>query len=80
MLGERAYKHQQYLSGSLFCARCGSRLQFGVTNARRGGSYELFFCAGRHSGRTSRDLPWLPLEQSRRLWPSGGSRRPLPRS
>ena len=61
--GERSRKHQQYLSGSLFCARCRSRLLFGVATGRRGDKYEYFFCAGRHTGRTGCDLPYLPLEQ-----------------
>jgi site-specific DNA recombinase len=61
--GERSWKHKHYLSGSLFCARCGSRLLFGIHTGRRGDMYEYFFCAGRHSGRTECDLPWLPLEQ-----------------
>ena len=61
--GERSWKHQHYLSGSLFCARCRARLLFGVTTGRRGDHYEYFFCAGRHAGRTGCDLPYLPLEQ-----------------
>jgi site-specific DNA recombinase len=61
--GERSWEHKQYLSGSLFCARCASRLLFGVTTGRRGDTYEYCFCSGRHSGRTACDLPWLPLEQ-----------------
>jgi len=61
--GERAHKHKHYLAGSVFCARCGSRLLFGITTGRRGERYEYFFCAGRHSGRTGCNLPYLPLEQ-----------------
>ncbi|MEX5718192.1 recombinase family protein [Geodermatophilus maliterrae] len=61
--GERSHKHKHYLSGSLFCARCGARLLFGISTSRRGERYEYFFCAGRHSGRSSCDLPYLPLEQ-----------------
>jgi site-specific DNA recombinase len=63
LAGERSYKHGHYLAGSLYCGRCRSRLLFGVNRGRRGDTYEYFFCAGRHSGRTSCDLPWLPLEQ-----------------
>ncbi len=36
---------------------------FGVATGRRGDHYDYFFCSGRHSGRTSCDLPYLPLEQ-----------------
>jgi hypothetical protein len=48
---------------SAFCARCGSRLQFSMTTGRRGERYDYFTCAGRHYGRTTCDLPWLPVEQ-----------------
>ncbi len=61
--GERSHKHKHYLSGSLSCARCGSRLLYGITTSRRGDRYPYFFCAGRHAGRTGCDLPYLPLEQ-----------------
>jgi hypothetical protein len=45
------------------CARCGSRLIFGISTGRQGDQYEYFFCAGRHSGRDGCDLPYLPVEQ-----------------
>src|SRR3954451_1256633 len=61
--GERSFKHRQYLTGSPFCARCGSRLQLSMTTGRRGERYDYLTCAGRHYGRTACDLPWLPLEQ-----------------
>lgn len=61
--GERSHKHRRHLSGSVFCARCGSRLQFSVTTGLRGDRYDYFLCSGRRSGRTHCDLPWLPLEQ-----------------
>ena len=32
--GERSHKH--YLSGSPLCARCGSRLLFGISTGRQG--------------------------------------------
>jgi site-specific DNA recombinase len=41
--GERSWKHKHYLSGSVFCARCGSRLLFGITTGRRSDTYEYFF-------------------------------------
>jgi hypothetical protein len=61
--GERSYKHRHYLAGSVFCGRCESRLLFGVTTGSKGMRYEYFFCAGRQSGRTGCELPYLPLEQ-----------------
>jgi site-specific DNA recombinase len=63
LAGERSQKHKHYLSGSLFCARCGSRLLFGISTGRQGDHYEYFFCSSRHSGRTGCDLPYLPVEQ-----------------
>ncbi len=61
--GERSYRNKHYLVGTVFCDRCKSRLLFGSNTGRRGDSYEYFFCAGRHSGKTGCDLPYLPLEQ-----------------
>jgi DNA invertase Pin-like site-specific DNA recombinase len=44
--GERSWRHQHHLRGSLFCAECGRRLMF--THARgNGGLYAYFVCAGR---------------------------------
>jgi len=44
--GEKDRKHHHYLKGSVFCARCGSRLC--LTNAK--GAYLYFFCLGRAKG------------------------------
>lgn len=60
--GEKRRVHHHYLKGSVFCARCGSRLsrcQF----KGNGGSYYYFFCLGRQSKRTNCDLPYLPESQ-----------------
>jgi len=61
--GERSYRHQHYLAGTVFCGRCQSRLLFAVAKGRLGDSYDYLFCAGRHSGRTNCDLPYLPADQ-----------------
>ncbi len=63
---ERTSKHEHYLAGSLFCARCGARLLFGYQRGKSGTQYPYFFCSGRHSGRTECKLPWLPLAQVER--------------
>ena len=63
LAGERSYRHKHYLTGSLFCGRCRSRLLFGVNTGQRGDQYEYFFCAGRHADPTSCDLPYIPLRQ-----------------
>ncbi|MCU1692837.1 MAG: hypothetical protein JWM64_1928 [Frankiales bacterium] len=61
--GERSYRQQHYLTGTLRCGRCQSRLLFVVTRGRRGDLYEYFYCAGRHSGRTDCRLPHIPVAQ-----------------
>ncbi len=56
--GERSHRRTHYLKGSLLCNRCGSRLAYCVSRGN-GGSYEYFFCLGRHERRTNCDLPHL---------------------
>ena len=48
--GEKQRVHHHYLKGSVFCARCGSRLCLTKATGRRGGQYLYFFCVGRHKG------------------------------
>ena len=69
--GDRSWRHNQYLKGTVFCARCGERLCYGFGQGN-GGEYAYFFCLGRKTKRTSCDLPYLPAEQVddavERLW------------
>jgi site-specific DNA recombinase len=58
--GERSYRRQHYLTGSLRCARCMSRMGYGVSRGKNGEPYAYFFCLGRHSGRTDCTLRYLP--------------------
>jgi site-specific DNA recombinase len=60
--GDRSWRHEHYLKGSLFCARCQSRLGFGISRGKTGQHYPYFFCLGRHTKRTSCDLPYLPVD------------------
>ncbi len=60
--GDRSWRHEHYLKGSLFCARCQSRLGFGVSRGKSGQLYPYFFCLGRHTKRTTCDLPYLPVD------------------
>ena len=60
--GEKSRIHEHYLKGTVFCARCQSRLGFNRA-AGNGGQYDYFMCLGRHSGRTSCDLPYLRLDE-----------------
>ncbi|MDR1186596.1 MAG: recombinase family protein [Bifidobacteriaceae bacterium] len=55
---ERPRKHRHYLSGTVKCARCGSRLVYNVITGN-GGRYDYFTCTGRLSKRTDCDLPYL---------------------
>src|SRR5947209_3881524 len=58
--GEKQRKHAHYLKGSVFCGQCGSRLCF--TRARgHGGTYEYFFCVGRHQRRVACTQPYIPV-------------------
>jgi hypothetical protein len=61
--GERSWKHDHYLKGTLVCAECGSRLYYTVAKGRFG----YFRCIGRNTGRTScsqsRYIPAADLER-----------------
>ena len=43
--GERSYRRQHYLSGSLVCGRCRSRLGYGLSTGRTGESYGYSFAS-----------------------------------
>ena len=59
--GQKTQQHQHYLKGSIFCARCKSRLS--ITFAKgNGGIYPYFFCLGRQRGGKC-DQPCLPVDQ-----------------
>ena len=61
--GERSWKHDHYLKGTLVCAECGSRLYYVVAKGRFG----YFRCVGRNTGRTrcpqGRYVPVVELER-----------------
>ena len=62
--GERSWKHDHYLKGTLVCAECGSRLYYVVVKGRFG----YFRCVGRNTGRTrcprGRYVPAAELESA----------------
>ncbi|MEO7015782.1 MAG: recombinase family protein [Leifsonia sp.] len=60
--GDRSWRHTHYLKGSLICHRCGGRMGYGHSRGK-GGVYSYFFCLGRHTGRTSCDLPYISVEK-----------------
>ena len=60
--GEKQRIHNHYLKGTVFCGRCGSRLCFGRAKGH-GGTYEYFFCVGRHQKRTDCRLAYLAVDE-----------------
>ena len=46
--GERSWKHDHYLKGTLVCAECGSKMYYALAKGRFG----YFRCIGRNTGRT----------------------------
>jgi site-specific DNA recombinase len=60
--GDRAWRHDHYLKGSLFCAGCDSRLAVSYSQGKGGTVYPYFYCLGRNKKRTVCDLPFLPVE------------------
>jgi site-specific DNA recombinase len=60
--GDRSWRHEHYLKGTLICARCGSRLGLSRSRGKTGRYYFYFFCLGRNKRRTTCDLPYLPAE------------------
>lgn len=60
--GDRSWKHNHFLKGSLVCHHCDGRIGFGYSSGK-GGQYAYFFCLGRHTGRTTCDLPYLPADE-----------------
>ena len=50
--GERHWKHEHYLKGTVFCSKCGGRLS--LTHATgNGGAYVYFYCLGRKANGQS---------------------------
>lgn len=43
--GDRSWRHEHYLKGTLFCARCDSRFGFGYSKGK-GGTYAYFLLPG----------------------------------
>src|SRR5581483_2564504 len=62
--GERSWKNDHYLKGTLVCTECGSRLYYAVAKGRFG----YFRCVGRNTGRTrcseGRYVPAAELERA----------------
>lgn len=63
LAGDRSWKHDHYLKGSLRCERCGSRIAYGISTGKSGGKYPYFFCLGRAKKRTDCNLPSLSVDE-----------------
>ncbi len=72
--GERSYRREHYLVGSLRCARCASRLLYTVCTGRGGAEYGYFYCSSRVSGRSTCACGTCRRTSSKT--PSSGSGRP----
>lgn len=59
---ERNRRHPHYLKGTLYCARCRSRLSIQPATGKSGGQYVYFFCLGRQRG-TKCGQPFIQVEQ-----------------
>lgn len=60
--GDRSWKNLIPTKGVLVCNRCGSRVSYGKSRGE-GGTYEYFFCLGRHAKRTGKcSLPYIPAD------------------
>jgi site-specific DNA recombinase len=58
---EKHRKHPNYLKGTIFCLRCGSRYCVQIARGR-GGTYEYFFCLGRNKYRNNCTQGHLHIE------------------
>jgi site-specific DNA recombinase len=59
--GEKVRRHPHYLKGSIFCAKCGSRLCFSRSRGN-GGSYDYFFCLGKSRYRFDCDMKYVAVD------------------
>lgn len=57
--GEKQWKHEHYLKGTVYCGLCRRRLIFTKCTGRGGVRYAYFVCGTRHEGGSC-ELPYLP--------------------
>jgi site-specific DNA recombinase len=58
--GERSYKRDHYLAGTLRCGRCRRRLLYTMSRGSKGQWYGYFYCASRSGGGRPCGLRYLP--------------------
>ena len=72
LAGDRSWRRQHYLKGSLFCVYCESRLGLTYSTGRNGMVYPYFYCLGRNKKRTMCGFPFRSLDvvadEVRRYW------------
>ena len=51
--GERVRTHPHFLKSTVYCGQCDERLLVNLATSASGLKYPYFYCAGRHSRRTS---------------------------
>jgi len=61
--GTKPHRHPRYLAGSLFCARCGSRLIYSRSTSKTGARHGYWICNGRHNLKNGCQLPGLAEER-----------------
>jgi site-specific DNA recombinase len=57
--GERAWKHDHYLKGTLYCGSCGAKLSYMLAKNQ---TYPYFYCLGKHTKRTKCAEPYTPAD------------------
>ncbi len=62
--GDRSYRHQHYLKGSLFCGHCGAKMTLTRSRGRNARIYPYFYCLGRNKGRTDCQQAFIAVKQA----------------
>jgi len=60
-VGDKPHKHPHYLKGTVFCAKCETRMLFSRNKGRHGGVYDYFVCLGRHTYGNGCNLPYASV-------------------
>jgi site-specific DNA recombinase len=60
--GDRSWRHDHYLKGTLRCGLCQSIVGLTNSTGKSGEVYSYFYCIGRNKKRAQCDLPFLPID------------------
>ncbi|WP_410623352.1 recombinase family protein [Amycolatopsis sp. cmx-8-4] len=61
-VGDRDYKHNHYLRGTIYCSDCGGRLVYSE-NTGRGGTYAYYICVKKKTKQNNCHRPGMRLER-----------------